>query len=79
MNTKQTCNNCGRWARNDIFLSNNFLAVVKVTGLTSLTCHRFDRNGLVQTAATREIQTEAGSKANILLGRVSSRLVAVTA
>lgn len=27
---------CGRWTRKEIFLSNNFLAVVKVTGLTWL-------------------------------------------
>lgn len=69
---------CGRWARNNIFLSNNFLTVVKVVGLTSLSCHCFDRNGLVQTAATTEIQ-KVDSKANMLLGSVSSRLVTVMA
>lgn len=69
---------CGRWTRNEIFLSNRFLAVVKVTGLTYLTCS-FDINGHVQTAATTGIQKKLGSKANILLGMVSSRLVAVTA
>lgn len=70
---------CDRWTKSEIFLSNNFLAIVKVTDLTYLTCHCFDRNGLVQTAATTGIRKKVGSKANTLLGRVSSRLVAVTA
>lgn len=63
---------CGRWTRKEIFLSNNFLAVVKVTGLTYLTCHRFGRHGPVQTAGTTGIQKKVDSKANTLLGRVSS-------
>lgn len=53
------------------------MAVVKVTDLTYLTWHCFDRNGLVQTAATTGIRKKVGSKANILLGRVSSTLVCV--
>lgn len=47
---------CGRWTRNEIFLSNSFLAAAEVTDLSYLTCHRFDRNGLVQAVATTGIQ-----------------------
>lgn len=62
-----------------IFLSGNSFAVVKVINFTYLTCHHFDRNGRVQTAATTGIQEKVGSKANSLSGRVSSRSVVVTA
>lgn len=55
---------CGRWTKNDIFLSNNFLADVKVTHLT---CS--DGNGLVQTAATTRIQKKHGSKAKCYFGK----------
>lgn len=41
-----------RWTRNEIFLCNNFLSAVKVTDLTWLVICS-DRNGLVETAATR--------------------------
>lgn len=69
---------CGRWTRSEIFLSNSFLAAAEVTDLSYLTCHRFDRNGLVQAVATTGIQKNIASKASILLGRVSSRWAAVT-
>lgn len=68
---------CGRWTRSEIFLSNSFLAAAEVTDLSYLTCHRFDRNGLVQAVATTGIQKNIASKASILLGRVSSRWAAV--
>lgn len=64
---------CGRWTRSEIFLSNSFLAAAEVTDLSYLTCHHFDRNGLVQAVATTGIQKNIASKASILLGRVSSR------
>lgn len=40
--------------------------------MTYLTCHRFGRHGPVQTAGTTGIQKKVDSKANTLLGRVSS-------
>lgn len=70
---------CSKWTRNEIFLSNNVLSIVKATDFTYLTCHHFDRNGLVQTAATTGKHKKVGSKANILLGKVGSSLVAVPA
>lgn len=60
---------CGRWTRNEIFLSNSFLAAAEITDLSYLTCHHFDRNGLVHAVATTGIQKKKCFKGKYPFGK----------
>lgn len=59
----------GRWTRNEIFLSNNVLAVVEAADVTYLTCHCFDRNGLVQAVTTTGLQKKSWFKGKYPFGK----------